>query len=538
MVGASPLIGSGPGMYSWVRLEFPPAGADLLAVRLLHNVPLQTLVEGGLVLLGAAVRRARDLGRWPRRLAPGTVAERPDRALPALVGFARRAHSSTTSATSRRSPPRRSRSARSSCPSRHPRDSPAALAPPAVLGARRDRGASERHRRRRRARRGAGRAHRDGRRATTPMRSAGFEAATAAHPENGGYWLGPGHGIARTPAMSRRAIDAYERATVAAPGDPRGYAGAGGPGSRCRCDRAPASCGRSHPRRSRSTRSGWVSRWPMHGQLDEATQPGGARSPCARSSCGCSRTRIRGIVDGAVADEAVRDHPGRAAAGSRRRPRASCGTSAWRSMSCLPMPGPAWRAVDAARHGDLGRGPRELAEPPWPRPPYDARGLPGGSRRRGLRMRRSGRAASRSSSSASSARVRRRPSLSRESGASSSTARRASGPRQPPGVGRRARDRAMAVVADRPARRATRDGSARRARPAAHAPADAVGPAGARCGPPGGDRRRDLRLVAAHLQRLPARRPRLLDRRPRHASTPAARSAARTPTSTRRRSHS
>jgi len=54
MIGQRPILGAGPGTYSWARLEVGPDGANLLAVRLVHNVPLQTLIDGG-ILLGVAV---------------------------------------------------------------------------------------------------------------------------------------------------------------------------------------------------------------------------------------------------------------------------------------------------------------------------------------------------------------------------------------------------------------------------------------------------------------------------------------------------
>ena len=56
--GADPLTGSGPGTFSWMRLEHVPDYADPIGVILAHNAWLQTLSDGGLLLaaaFGAAV---------------------------------------------------------------------------------------------------------------------------------------------------------------------------------------------------------------------------------------------------------------------------------------------------------------------------------------------------------------------------------------------------------------------------------------------------------------------------------------------------
>lgn len=47
---ADPLTGSGPGTFSWVRLEHVPPFTDPIGVVLTHSVPLQVLADGGLVL--------------------------------------------------------------------------------------------------------------------------------------------------------------------------------------------------------------------------------------------------------------------------------------------------------------------------------------------------------------------------------------------------------------------------------------------------------------------------------------------------------
>ena len=219
MIGQAPLSGSGPGVYSWVRLEFPPAAANLLAVRLTHSVPLQTLVDGGIVLffgvaaalttwIWAAATEAREWA-WPQRFAaaallgflaaltlddftylPATTAG----AL-ALAGFL-----TPVAQVSR------------------PRGWSlpvalalfAVLALPSVVAVDSARAAGQ-----------EGRTHMiDG---SYGAAAAAFERATEAHPENGGYWLGLG--MARSWAGDDAdAIAAYERARNATPGDARAYA--------------------------------------------------------------------------------------------------------------------------------------------------------------------------------------------------------------------------------------------------------------------------------------------------------------------------
>jgi O-antigen ligase len=47
---AAPLTGSGPSTYSWARLEHVSGYADRVGAILAHNVPLQTVADGGLLL--------------------------------------------------------------------------------------------------------------------------------------------------------------------------------------------------------------------------------------------------------------------------------------------------------------------------------------------------------------------------------------------------------------------------------------------------------------------------------------------------------
>jgi tetratricopeptide (TPR) repeat protein len=49
---ADPLTGSGPGTYSWVRLEHVPDYVERIGVVLAHNAVIQTLSDGGVLLIG------------------------------------------------------------------------------------------------------------------------------------------------------------------------------------------------------------------------------------------------------------------------------------------------------------------------------------------------------------------------------------------------------------------------------------------------------------------------------------------------------
>lgn len=86
ILAADPLTGGGPGSYAWLRLEHvDPLAAPVPAV-LAHNVPLQTLSDGGvLMFVGlSAVLAALAHAAWRRRSAMST-ADRRTAAV--LIGF-------------------------------------------------------------------------------------------------------------------------------------------------------------------------------------------------------------------------------------------------------------------------------------------------------------------------------------------------------------------------------------------------------------------------------------------------------------------
>lgn len=366
MVGGAPLLGSGPGTYSWVRMEFPPAGADLLAVRLLHNVPLLTLVEGGVVLLaGAAVAlaawvaaalRTADAWSWPQRFTVATLAGFAAASLlddfsfvPAVIAAV------LTLAAFLVSAPPASESRGWLVPALLAVASVAAL--PSIVAVDVARAAAQ----------DARTAMVDGSYADAV---AGFEAATGSHPESGAYWLGLGmaHAYAGNPAD---ALNAYERATEAAPGDSRGYAALAhlGPTEQ-KVANLEAASERTLDDPQDAARLGLA--LAEAGNLDAATDAW-ARAVALRAEI------IRllpydeaGISDAAVASEAMR------VVRTEPRPAPHENDAAlWDiglARGALPIGAdPAWQAVHAARHGELELA-RRLAADAVAAAPYEARG--------------------------------------------------------------------------------------------------------------------------------------------------------------------
>ncbi len=346
MIGRAPLTGFGPGVYSWVRLEFPPATANLLAVRLTHSVPLQTLVDGGIVLfvgvaaaLGmwvwVALGRAREWG-WPERFAAAALigflaALTLDdfSYLPAITAAAL-ALAGILTPVAQASRPRGW-------------SLPVALALfavfalPSVVAVDSARAAGQ-----------------EGRTLMTDgsyvAAAAAFERATDAHPENGGYWLGLG--MARSWAGDDAdAIAAYERARDAAPGDPRAYAALAALGP----DAAVAQLLEDASRRTLGNpvyaiRLGVA--LAAEGRTDEATLAWGRAVSLVPQLLGSLPYESASVsVDevAAAAVEIIRAEP-------RPAPVENLGKLWDIALAQDELPtdaGPAWRAVAAARHGDL-----------------------------------------------------------------------------------------------------------------------------------------------------------------------------------------
>lgn len=225
MVADRPLFGSGPGTYSWARLEYPADGANLLAVRLVHNVPLQTLVDGGLALLimFGAVLSLWLVAVWARR----RLLERGHRlSIAVLIGFATSTVLDDFSYLPALTVMVLTLAALVVPSGIGPRWSPrrsigplGALAGAALIALVHVIGVD------------VARTHaQSGRDAAVngdwTASATSFEAAATWHPEHGGYWLGLGMAQSYLEDTAKSA-DAYRRARGAAPGDPRAHAALG-----------------------------------------------------------------------------------------------------------------------------------------------------------------------------------------------------------------------------------------------------------------------------------------------------------------------
>ncbi|MDQ3688996.1 MAG: O-antigen ligase family protein, partial [Chloroflexota bacterium] len=87
LFASDPVTGTGPGTFSWARLMHIPDFTDRVGANAAHNVPMQTLAEGG-VVLGAALAFVVAAWAWELRMRSGRL-ERPQRvAVAVLIGFA------------------------------------------------------------------------------------------------------------------------------------------------------------------------------------------------------------------------------------------------------------------------------------------------------------------------------------------------------------------------------------------------------------------------------------------------------------------
>ncbi|MEP7159050.1 MAG: O-antigen ligase family protein [Chloroflexota bacterium] len=223
MFADRPLLGNGPSTYSWARLIASDEPTRLLAVRLTHDVPLQTLVDGGLVLAAgfiaivvAWVRGAVRLGLPFARRA----------SIAGLIGYAAAvtlddfsflpAFSAMVIALAAWSLPQVPQSPRQNITRWLPIATGCAallIGLPFVFHADVARLAAA-----------------DGRTAAVigdwPRAAVSFTTATEHHAENGGYWLGLGQARAYLGDVEG-ARRAYGRALDASPGDPRAYGALG-----------------------------------------------------------------------------------------------------------------------------------------------------------------------------------------------------------------------------------------------------------------------------------------------------------------------
>ena len=366
MAVSSPLVGSGPGVYSWVRLEFPPASADLLAVRLLHSVPLLTLVEGGALLVigvavaiavwGNAILRSRAHWRWPSHVTVAALAGLAAASLLDDFSFLPAVTAAVLALAAWLVPVAPTGTSRGWM-------LPAVLAlaalaaAPSVIGVDVARSAAQGAR--------TGMVHE-----AYGDAAAEFEAAARAHPENGGYWLGLGMALSWG-GDDAGAIAAYERATVATPGDPRAYAALAHLDhlNRDPIELLAAAADRTLGDPQYSLRLGAA--LAFAGEVDDATHAWARALALQPELLQRIPYRAGGMSMEAVVGEAARiiqADPGPA-------PQADL-VKLWNlALATSKVPADAgleWRAVDAARHGDLERA-AELADLAVAEVPYDAR---------------------------------------------------------------------------------------------------------------------------------------------------------------------
>jgi O-antigen ligase len=221
MVADRPLTGHGPSAYSWARLMYGDESARLIAVRLTHNVPLQTLIDGGLVLGAAMVAL---VGAWTWRVARllPTMTTGRRAALAALAGYATTLvlddYSSVLSVTALVITlaawvigPVVASGVRDRSGWVAPAVAVVILVAAVPFVVRTDSARS---------------AAADAREAAVAgdwdRAVAGFEQAAGSHPEIGGYWLELG--LARASSGDEPgAASAYAMATQTSPGDPRAF---------------------------------------------------------------------------------------------------------------------------------------------------------------------------------------------------------------------------------------------------------------------------------------------------------------------------
>ena len=239
---ADPLTGGGPSTFSWLRLVHVPDYTYAVPVRLTHDVPLQVLADGGLILaagfgwlLATYMQTARRFLDDPMRRTTFAV----------LVGFAAAclfddfsslpaviALVVTLAAWVVPEPQ----------PAAEPRRMPSFAVPlvAGLVGAVCLYGVASCDF----ARWSAGGARSAAVRGDWSAALQGFETAASAHPGDAAYWLGLG--LARAELnQTDAARDAYARARDLSPGDPRGWASLGSlPGDRAERARLLAEAAR------------------------------------------------------------------------------------------------------------------------------------------------------------------------------------------------------------------------------------------------------------------------------------------------------
>lgn len=370
MFADRPIFGNGPSTYSWARLIASDEPTRLLAVRLTHDVPLQTLVDGGLVLASAFIA---IIVAWVLATVRLGLPFARRAAVAALIGYAAAvtlddfsflpAFSAMVITLAAWSLPQQEQG-------RTPRRTWARWLPVAVAGAALLIGLpfvfhADVSRL----------AAADGRVAAVdddwPRAVVSFSTAVEHHPENGGYWLGLGQARAHLGDVAGARI-AYQHAREASPGDPRSYAAL-----------AVMSTNESERVQLLQRAADLTIGDPQYGyrlglELAAAGNDEGAAAAWGKivtlqpDLFGILPYDVAGINRDAVAN-AVDDHTR-----SAERADPNAGPEARWDVALAQDrladdAGFAWRAVDAARHGHLDVA-RSLAEQAVDADPQAARG--------------------------------------------------------------------------------------------------------------------------------------------------------------------
>ncbi|MEO6295148.1 MAG: O-antigen ligase family protein [Candidatus Limnocylindria bacterium] len=368
MIVRSPIVGSGPGTFSWARLDVQPHAADLLAVRLLHSVPLQMLVDGGVVLaIGVLAVGATWASTVTRRAGSWSAEDRVAIAsvfgflaalsfddfsyLPAIVGSALVAAAFLAPTAPSTAAPRAGvRSVTLVVLALA-----TLIALPNVVAVDAARAAAQ-----------AGRTAMVG--GAYEEAATDFEAATRAHQEDGGYWLGLGMAAAYA-GDEDRARAAYERATTVSPGDPRGFAGLAALSGED-IGHLRQATERTYGDPQYAVRLGLA--LAAAGRMDDATHSWARAVALRPQLLRILRYHETGISQDAVASGAI------AIISTEPRPAPIENlVNLWDiglALDALPDgANAAWLAVDAARHGDSERA-ADLARAAVTEAPYEARG--------------------------------------------------------------------------------------------------------------------------------------------------------------------